>query len=211
MKNGGDGLRPGRPERVTRLRYALAPELRRRLESITRTLAASAGPSRNLNPKRAFLDLILDAVERDELVEIVYRKLESSRARTYTIEPHHLARDPELRELPVDHVPRRPCLVAGPQLHPVPKLLDDFPQAVEAVRDDTNAPDNPVRLRYGDRDRLRVDIKANPASRIPHDRLLSHVALRYASSRMAWRNLRLANPSRSFHSDQAVLNAERWG
>lgn len=75
---------------VTKLKYALAPELRARLEAMTRTFAASAGPGRNLSPQRRDLDLILDATERDEVVELRYRKLGARKSETYTIEPHHL-------------------------------------------------------------------------------------------------------------------------
>ena len=75
---------------VTKLKVALAPELRKRLEIITRALAGSSGPSRNLNPQRGFLEVILDATERDELLELVYRKLNSNKSERYTIEPHHL-------------------------------------------------------------------------------------------------------------------------
>lgn len=75
---------------VTKLKSALAPELRKRLEALTRALAASAGPSRDLKPRRGFLEAILDATERDEVLELIYRKLESSKPERYTIEPHHL-------------------------------------------------------------------------------------------------------------------------
>jgi predicted DNA-binding transcriptional regulator YafY len=75
---------------VGKVRQALAPALRQRLELISRHVSATGAPTRALGDHRAHLDALLEAIEHTQVVELEYRKLNSTRAEHYTFEPHHV-------------------------------------------------------------------------------------------------------------------------
>ena len=75
---------------VTKLKSALAPPLRAKLESLTQSLAATGGPRRNLTSQRARLATILEATASAQLLQFKYKKLGAARPSTYTVEPHHV-------------------------------------------------------------------------------------------------------------------------
>ncbi len=75
---------------LDKVRHALAPVVRKRLEQVVRHLSSSSAPARNLKPRRAQLDEVLRAVESLAVIELQYRKLNSTNDEKYTVEPHHL-------------------------------------------------------------------------------------------------------------------------
>lgn len=75
---------------VSKVRHALAPELRQRFETIARFVTTTSAPPRKLGRQRARLDAVIDAIERTRVISLAYRKLDSSQSEAYTVEPHHL-------------------------------------------------------------------------------------------------------------------------
>src|SRR5207245_5263394 len=114
---------------------------------------------------------------------------------------HHVAVRPQTRQLPVQNVPRRPCLVTESQPVRRSQPLHQPPHRLGAVRDRPQETHLTVRLHTATA--IVSACTSNPTYRLSFfiDRLLSHVALRYVWSRDPQRNLRAANRSRSFHSD----------
>lgn len=75
---------------VAKVKHALAPEIRRRVESLSSHLTTSLAPPRALAPHRAHLDQVMAAVEDSAVIELLYRKLDAEGGERYTFEPHHL-------------------------------------------------------------------------------------------------------------------------
>lgn len=76
---------------VAKVRHALAPPLKSRLDRLAKNVSAnSSTPARQLKKHRAHLDTLLAAVEASTQVRLIYCKLNSTRAEHYTVEPHHL-------------------------------------------------------------------------------------------------------------------------
>jgi hypothetical protein len=113
---------------------------------------------------------------------------------------HHLAAHAQLRELPVQHVAGGPRLVAHPQLLGFAEFADQSANRLGTVRDDPKAAHFTVRLCYGHRDRLRMDIQAYK-SYVLHRRLpfVCGSAPRVFPIHSVIRELRIG--SRSFHGD----------
>jgi predicted DNA-binding transcriptional regulator YafY len=75
---------------LAKVRAALAPEIRKRVDALTRRLTTSAAPVRKLARQRPWLDRLFEAIERDEVLVVYYQKLGSKGAERYTIEPHSM-------------------------------------------------------------------------------------------------------------------------
>ena len=90
-----------------------------------------------------------------------------------------LASHTEGRQLPIEDIPGGARLVTRAQLFGGSKTLHQFADRFRTIRNHPHGAHRPVRLRHGDRDRVRVHIKTDKLYLL-HDRLLSHVALRCA-------------------------------
>src|SRR5262249_43761501 len=97
------------------------------------------------------------------------------------------AGDVELRELPVERITTGPGFVAHAEGVDRAELTDELPHGFRLVRDDSESVDFTARLGDGDSNRGGVNIETDESYILHTDRLLSHVALRYA----------LVTPSRS--------------
>src|SRR2546427_4990078 len=97
------------------------------------------------------------------------------------------AGDAELGELPVQRVAAGAGFVADAQALRRAEPAEELAQGLRLVRNGAERADLAVRFGNGDRDRGGVDIKTDESCTLHGDRLLSHVALRYA----------LVTPSRS--------------
>ncbi|MCU0699462.1 MAG: WYL domain-containing protein [Myxococcaceae bacterium] len=75
---------------VAKVKHALAPELRQRVEHLAQVLTTTSAPPRKLARHRERLDTIIEAIERSVVVDLKYRKLDATQAQPYTVEPHHL-------------------------------------------------------------------------------------------------------------------------
>ena len=75
---------------VDKVRHALAPALRKRLEAIAARLSATSAPPRKLGEHRGHLDALLVAIEHNQVIGLRYRKLNSDGVDSYSIEPHHV-------------------------------------------------------------------------------------------------------------------------
>ncbi|MFZ5443403.1 MAG: helix-turn-helix transcriptional regulator [Myxococcota bacterium] len=75
---------------LAKLKHALAPEIRTRLEALTRHVTTTPAPLRRLTKQRPYLEKLLGALERHEVVVVEYRKLSAAAPERYTIEPHSL-------------------------------------------------------------------------------------------------------------------------
>lgn len=75
---------------VQKLKEPLAAPIRERLAHLTSHVSISSGSSRNLARHRDELDRLLDAVERNVVVELLYEKLGAGIPQKYTVEPHHV-------------------------------------------------------------------------------------------------------------------------
>ena len=90
----------------------------------------------------------------------------------------HLTGNPQLRELPIQHVPGRPGLIAGPQLLHRSELANQFANRFQAVRDHSERTDLSARFGHRHGDRLGMDIQTYKAYLRHCDQLLSYAALR---------------------------------
>lgn len=86
----GSVLAQSAQQAVAKVRHALAPEIRNRVEALSRHLTTTPAPLRRLTKQRPYLEQLFEAMEREQVVRIEYQKLEASRAQRYTIEPHSL-------------------------------------------------------------------------------------------------------------------------
>lgn len=75
---------------LAKLKHALTPEIRTRLEALTRQVTTTPAPLRKLTKQRPYLEKLLTALERHEVVVVEYRKLAAEAPERYTIEPHSL-------------------------------------------------------------------------------------------------------------------------
>lgn len=75
---------------MAKLKHALTPEIRSRLEALTRNVTTTPAPLRKLTRQRPYLERLLTAIERREVVLVDYRKLSAAKPERYTIEPHSL-------------------------------------------------------------------------------------------------------------------------
>lgn len=75
---------------MAKVKHALAPEIRTRLEALSRHLTTSPAPLRRLTKQRPYLERLLSAIEREEVAVVEYRKLSAAKPERYTIEPHSL-------------------------------------------------------------------------------------------------------------------------
>ncbi len=80
----------GATSAVEKVRHALTPAVRERVEGFVKHLSASAAPARELGSHRSQLDTIVAAVQGQQVLVLEYRKLNAPRAVHYTVEPHHL-------------------------------------------------------------------------------------------------------------------------
>ena len=72
-----------------------------------------------------------------------------------------LASHTEGRQLPIEDIPGGARLVTRAQLFGGSKALHQFTDRFRAIRNHPHRPHRPVRLRHGDRDRVRVHIKTD--------------------------------------------------
>jgi predicted DNA-binding transcriptional regulator YafY len=75
---------------VAKVKHALAPELRQRVEQLAHVLTTTTAPPRKLARHRERLDTVIEAIERSVVIDLKYRKLDAAEAHLYTVEPHHL-------------------------------------------------------------------------------------------------------------------------
>jgi predicted DNA-binding transcriptional regulator YafY len=75
---------------LEKVRGALPPALLKRVDAATRGLSGIAGERRLYDGKREFLATLIEAVERQETVELGYQNLSESVARTRRIDPYHV-------------------------------------------------------------------------------------------------------------------------
>jgi predicted DNA-binding transcriptional regulator YafY len=80
----------GASSAIEKVRHALTPAIRTRVEGFVKHLSASSEPSRELSAHRSQLDTIVAAVQGQEVLRLTYRKLNAHSAQQYTAEPHHL-------------------------------------------------------------------------------------------------------------------------
>src|ERR1035438_2449504 len=86
---------------------------------------------------------------------------------------HDRTLDPQLRQLPIQHIPRWTRLVAGTQMLRRTKLLDQLADRLFAVGDRSQAANLAIRLGYGNSNRLGMDIQSQKSYLFLHDRFLS--------------------------------------
>lgn len=75
---------------LEKVRAALPPALIKRVDGASRTLTATAGERRGYDDKRQLLDTLLEAIERQETVQLGYRKLGEKREHERTVDPYHV-------------------------------------------------------------------------------------------------------------------------
>jgi predicted DNA-binding transcriptional regulator YafY len=80
----------GATSAIDKVRHALTPAIRTRVEGFVKHLSASSAPSRELSAHRSQLDTIVAAVQGQQVLRLTYRKLNAPMAQEYTAEPHHL-------------------------------------------------------------------------------------------------------------------------
>src|ERR1700720_1779748 len=68
------------------------------------------------------------------------------------------ALDPQLCQLPIQHITRRTSFIAGPQMLGRAKLLNQLADRLFAVRDRSQAANLAIRLGYRNSNRLGMDI-----------------------------------------------------
>ncbi len=75
---------------LAKVKHALAPEIRMRVEALSRHLSATSAPPRKLTKHRDHLDVLLEVTEKSQVVVLEYRKLEAKELARYTLELHHI-------------------------------------------------------------------------------------------------------------------------
>lgn len=75
---------------LAKVKHALTPEIRTRVEALSRHLSATSAPPRKLTRHRQHLDELLEATEQSQVVMLEYRKLEATELTRYTLELHHI-------------------------------------------------------------------------------------------------------------------------
>ncbi len=80
----------GATSAVEKVRHALTPVVRKRVEEFARHLSASSPPARELGSHGSQLDTLLTAVQAQRVLHLTYRKLNAKKPEHYTVEPHHL-------------------------------------------------------------------------------------------------------------------------
>ena len=86
----GSAFHHGARSAVAKVRHALEPQIRARVDALAGRVSASAAPGRKLAGHRVQLDQVLDAIETAEVVLLQYRKLDALKATRYTVEPHYV-------------------------------------------------------------------------------------------------------------------------
>ncbi len=86
----GSAFHHGARNAVAKVRHALDPTIRARVDALVGRVSATMSPPRKLAPHRAQLDEVLEAIECCEVFVLRYRKLDAPRANTYTVEPHYV-------------------------------------------------------------------------------------------------------------------------
>src|ERR1039458_1853702 len=83
------------------------------------------------------------------------------------------ALDPQLRQLPIQHIARWTRLVAGTQMLRRTQPLNQLADRLFAVGDRSQAANLAIRLGYGNSKRLGMDIQSQKSYLFLHDRFLS--------------------------------------
>lgn len=86
----GTVFRTSAARALDKLSAALSPQVRLRAEAVAARLSARAGPGHDYTERREALHALMAAVEAQQTVELVYRKLQARRDARYTVDPYHL-------------------------------------------------------------------------------------------------------------------------
>lgn len=86
----GSAFHHGARSAVAKVRHALDPQIRARVDALAGRVSASAAPGRKLAGHRTQLEQVLEATEKSQVLVLSYRKLEAPRATRYTVEPHYV-------------------------------------------------------------------------------------------------------------------------